>query len=70
MYRPSEEDRLIKSKEAAAMLGCSPDWLERGRCHGYGPAYCKIGRLVRYRVREVISYRDASRIDPGAGGVR
>ncbi len=70
MYRPNEEDRLISSKEAAAVLGCSPDWLERGRCYGYGPAYRKIGRLVRYRVRELMDFRDANRIDPGAEGAR
>ena len=64
MYRPKDEDRLISTAEAAGFLGCSPDWLERGRCYGYGPPYRKIGRLVRYRLGDLIDYRDASKVDP------
>lgn len=64
MYRPSEADRLITSKEAANLLACSPAWLERGRCFGYGPPYRKIGRLVRYRVGDLTVFRDAGRVDP------
>lgn len=66
MYRPKEEDRLLTSGEAAGFLGCSPDWLERGRCYGYGPPYRKIGRLVRYRLGDLIDYRDARTVYPGA----
>ena len=66
MYRPRDDDRLITTKEAANMLGCCPNWLERGRCYGYGPPYRKIGRLVRYRVAEVIVFRDAEVIQPKA----
>ena len=67
MYRPNEEDRLISSKEAAAVLGCSPDWLERGRCYGYGPIYRKVGRLVRYRVGDLRAYLSVNIIDPTGG---
>jgi hypothetical protein len=64
MYRPKEEDRLITTKEAAGFLGCCPNTLERRRCYGYGAPYRKIGRLVRYRLGDLIDYRDANKVDP------
>jgi hypothetical protein len=64
MYRPKEEDRLLTTKEAAGILGCSASWLERGRCYNYGPPYRRIGRLVRYLLTDVIAFRDASVIHP------
>lgn len=65
MYRPKEEDRLLTTKEAAGFLGCCPNWLERGRCYGYGPPYRKIRGLVRYLYGELIAYRDARVVYPG-----
>lgn len=35
--------------EAARRLSCSRQYLEIGRCKGYGPPFCKLGRAVRYR---------------------
>jgi hypothetical protein len=35
--------------EAADYLRCSPQYLDIGRCKGYGPPFCKLGRAVRYR---------------------
>jgi len=64
MYRPKEEDRLITTGEAAGFLGCCVNWLERGRCYGYGPPYRKIRRLVRYRLGDLIDYRDSNKVDP------
>lgn len=64
MYPQREEDRLLTTDEAAGILGCSPAWLERGRCYGYGPKFRKIRRLVRYLRSEVIEFRDAHIIHP------
>ena len=64
MYRPKEEDRLLTTKEVAAFLGCCPNKLERGRCYGYGPPFFKLNRQVRYRLGDLIDYRDANKVDP------
>lgn len=41
--------KLIKTPVAAEILGLSAAKLERFRCDGGGPAYVKLGRMVRYR---------------------
>ncbi|MBN9051012.1 MAG: helix-turn-helix domain-containing protein [Rhizobiales bacterium] len=40
---------LLDQTEVAKKLGISPRTLERMRLMGTGPAFIKIGRLVRYR---------------------
>ena len=39
------EERLLNVEEAAARLGCTPDWLYRQK---YLPFTVKVGRLRRY----------------------
>lgn len=39
----------LTTVEAAGYLNCSRQYLEIGRCKGYGPPFCKLGRAVRYR---------------------
>jgi hypothetical protein len=39
----------LTTVEAARYLNCSRQFLEIGRCKGYGPLFCKLGRAVRYR---------------------
>jgi predicted DNA-binding transcriptional regulator AlpA len=49
-----EADDLLNTKQVAAWLGVSTQWLEIGRCKGFGPPSKKIGpRLVRYQRSEV-----------------
>jgi predicted DNA-binding transcriptional regulator AlpA len=48
-----ERYRLLTSKEVAAMLGISPTRLCVWRGDGQGPAWVKVGRLVRYRLHDV-----------------
>ena len=43
-------ERLLNQHETAEMLGVSVRTLERLRVLGTGPRYCRVGRLVRYRV--------------------
>lgn len=45
----NSSNKLIKTPAAAEILGLSPAKLERLRCDGGGPAYVKLGRMVRYR---------------------
>lgn len=42
-------DRLVRTVEAAALLGLSPSTLEKMRCRGDGPPFIKLGsRAVGY----------------------
>lgn len=42
--------RIRSAKEAAAILGISLSRLNRFRCEGGGPVYCKLGSGSRARV--------------------
>jgi predicted DNA-binding transcriptional regulator AlpA len=52
-----ETDRLVDEREAAAILGgLKPQTLACWRLRGDGPAFCKIGRAVRYRLSDLAAY--------------
>jgi hypothetical protein len=55
--------QLLNEKDAAQVLGCSAGLLRKWRQSGEGPAFCKIGRLVRYRADDLASFVAASRIE-------
>ncbi len=57
-------DNVYNEQEAAAILGCSVAMLRKCRLLRRGPAYIKVGRLVRYREADLAAYLDANRIDP------
>jgi predicted DNA-binding transcriptional regulator AlpA len=58
--RPSEQPRLLTTKQAADYLGSmSPRSLERWRLLGEGPRYMKIGAGKRAAVRYLTSDLDA-----------
>lgn len=42
----------------AKYLGKSVAWCERARWEGTGPRYIKLGRHVRYRAEDVLSWMD------------
>jgi predicted DNA-binding transcriptional regulator AlpA len=41
-------DRLLKARDAAQILGLSESTLAKMRLSGAGPHYIKLGRSVRY----------------------
>lgn len=43
------ENPLLKTGEAAEVLGLSPATLNKMRCVGGGPKFCKAGGSVKYR---------------------
>ena len=49
---------LLSTKQAARMIGVSDRTLEDWRLRGIGPRFVKIGRLVRYRPADVVSFVD------------
>jgi predicted DNA-binding transcriptional regulator AlpA len=44
---------LLNVKEAAYQLGVSMSLLNKWRVVGRGPAFVKLGRLVRYRLSDI-----------------
>lgn len=55
---------LWSEKACATYRGCSVSLCQKERHLGKGPAYLKIGRLVRYRPEDVISFCLEHRIEP------
>jgi hypothetical protein len=54
--RPKDMTKLLDEVAAAALLGLRPKTLCRWRFEGRGPAYCKIGRTVRYRPPDIEAF--------------
>lgn len=42
--------RYLSPKEVEAIYGVNAGTLANWRLYGKGPAYCKVGRLIRYEV--------------------
>jgi excisionase family DNA binding protein len=63
---------MLTTEEAARFVGLSPRTLEKRRHEGGGPRFLKLGRLVRYRERDLEEWIArsvrVSTSDPGAGG--
>ena len=53
-------NNLLDEKEAAVLLNCSVAFLRRCRLFRTGPRFAKIGRLVRYRIQDLVGYIEAS----------
>jgi hypothetical protein len=48
-----EVPALLDEHAAAARLTCKPVTLRRWRAAGIGPAFVRVGRLIRYDLREL-----------------
>ena len=62
------QDRYVNDIEAAKLLSASPQTLRNWRFLGKGPAYSKRGRMIRYRVQDLLDFMSAGRINPEARG--
>lgn len=51
-------ETLINEKEAGEFLGISHRTLQKWRGKGDGPKYNKIGRSVKYKIADLIKWRD------------
>jgi hypothetical protein len=60
---PGDDNTLLTTAGVAEWLGVSTQWLELGRCKGFGPPYVKVtSRLVRYRRGDVVEYLRIRRV--------
>ena len=54
MHEETFSLRYLNTKQAAAYLGMSPQWLEGYRCKGGGPRFARLARnAVRYDTRDL-----------------
>ena len=58
---------LLGSRQAAAYLGCSAQWLAVLRMRRAGPAYIKHGAWIRYRVSDLDDWTEHHRISTDSG---
>ena len=54
----------INEKNAARLLGIAVQTLRNWRHQRRGPAYVKMGRSVRYQLKDIQDYLDKRKIDP------
>lgn len=50
--------RLLRTPDAAILVGLSARTLEKHRCYGTGPAYRKLGGRVVYAVDDLLSWAE------------
>ncbi|MEQ1947246.1 MAG: helix-turn-helix domain-containing protein [Bryobacteraceae bacterium] len=55
-------ESIVTEVGAAAILGCSVNCLRSWRGRGWGPAYTKVGRLVRYSKADLTEWLHRRRV--------
>jgi predicted DNA-binding transcriptional regulator AlpA len=61
---------LVSDLETAGLLGVSRGTLANWRCQRtQGPAFVKVGRLVRYRLADVEAWLARNTVDPMRGQI-
>lgn len=55
-----EKERLLSRAEVEQQFGISKRYLETAVCRGDGPKLVRIGRLVKYRPRDVRDWIEAN----------
>lgn len=65
----ADAEALLSEIQAAVILGLRPATLCSWRSRGHGPRFLRLGNkrrpAVRYRLGDVLKFRDARATDPG-----
>lgn len=59
LFKPKEykmDEQLLTPAQVARHIGIATATLARHRSSGNGPAYIKLGRIIRYRHNDVIQW--------------
>ena len=59
-----DEDFLLTRSEVELRFGISKRFLEVANQKGFGPIEVRIGRSVRYRVKDIRSWLETSAVNP------
>jgi hypothetical protein len=54
-----DRERAIDSRQVSELLGLATVTLQQLRVRGDGPPFFRVGRQIRYRLGDVLAYRDA-----------
>jgi predicted DNA-binding transcriptional regulator AlpA len=55
---PQNLERLLDTDQMAELIGITPTYARQLRLSGKGPAFVKIGGLVRYRPSSISAWLD------------
>ena len=61
---PPVPNEYLTPIEAAQFVKLTPRGLELMRAEQRGPRYCRVGRLVRYRIADLRAWLDAGVVEP------
>lgn len=57
---PDSDDQLLTTREVAAYLGMSEQWVTLGRSRNYGPKFVRVGnRRLRYKKSAVRAWLES-----------
>lgn len=59
-----DDHELLTEREVWNCYGFSIPWQRRTRREGRGPPFLKLGRMVRYRRRDIEKYLAAATVEP------
>jgi hypothetical protein len=54
-----ELERALTAREAGSILGLHEITMQQKRARGEGPPWFRCGRAIRYRLGDVLAFRDA-----------
>lgn len=60
----TSKDRLLDTKQLAARWGVAVGTLQNARADGTSIPYVKLGRLVRYRLEDIVAEESAQLVEP------
>ena len=63
----SQLETALTDIQAADFLSCTTSALRKWRLLNKGPAYIKVGRLVRYLPEDLRAYMITNRVETGSG---
>jgi hypothetical protein len=65
--KPTHQERLFDTDGASGFLNCTSSALVKFRSERRGPPYVKVGRLIRYRHRDLVRWLRSQRVMPETG---
>ena len=53
----------VNETGAAEVIGCAPRTLANWRSQRRGPRFIRVGRLIRYRIEDLLAYLNAGIVE-------
>ena len=64
------QPELLTEREVSADYGFSVPWLRRARIERHGPAFLRIGRMIRYRRADIEAFLARQLVSTAEAGLR